>query len=233
MKNVLELEVLYKSGAKDKIGMVVENIFNGGYAGRNQEHVREHIEELAKLGVPAPSTSPTLYPLANYNLTTARHLQVQNAETSGEIEYVILRQANVAYVTVGSDHTDRELENFSVAKSKQACPNVIPPQVWLYDEVKDHWDQLQLQCWVTKAGKRSLYQQAPVGALMSPEEWRPIFQKLSIDNLNNSVFFSGTINTVGKQLIFADSYELEMTDPILKRTLRHEYSVSRLIAGIK
>jgi hypothetical protein len=233
MKNVLELEVLYKSGAKDKIGMVVENIFNGGYAGHNQEHVREHIEELAKLGVPAPTTTPTLYPLANYNLTTASCIQVQNAETSGEIEYVILRQANTTYVTVGSDHTDRELENFSVAKSKQACPNVIPPQVWLHDEVKDHWDRIQLQCWVTKDGKRSLYQEATLAALMSPEEWLPIFRKLCIADLNNSVFFSGTINTVGKQLIFADSYELEMTDPVLKRTLRQEYSVTRLIEGIK
>jgi hypothetical protein len=233
MKNVLELEVLYKSGAKDKIGMVVENIFNGGYAGHNQEHVREHIEELAKLGVPAPTTTPTLYPLANYNLTTASGIQVQNAETSGEIEYVILRQANTTYVTVGSDHTDRELENFSVAKSKQACPNVIPPQVWLYDEVKEHWDRIQLQCWVTKDGRRSLYQEATLAALMSPEEWLPIFRKLCIADLNNSVFFSGTINTVGKQLIFADSYELEMTDPVLKRTLRHEYSVRRLIDGTK
>jgi hypothetical protein len=233
MKNVLDLEVLYKSGAKDRIGMVVENIFNGGYAGRNQQHVREHIEELAKLGVPVPTTTPTLYPLANYNLTIAKRIQVQNAETSGEIEYVLLRQANVTYVTVGSDHTDRELENFSVAKSKQACPNVIPRQVWLYEEVKDHWEQIQLKCWVTKDGKRSLYQEATVGALMSPEEWQPTFKKLGIDNLNNSVFFSGTINTVGKQLIYADSYELEMNDPVLKRTLRHEYSVSRLIDGIK
>ncbi|EAX48268.1 hypothetical protein TcarDRAFT_1815 [Thermosinus carboxydivorans Nor1] len=70
MKNLLELTVIYKSGGCDKVGMVVENIYNGGYAGRNQEHVREHIEELAKVGVPAPTTTPTLYPLANYNLTT-------------------------------------------------------------------------------------------------------------------------------------------------------------------
>ena len=35
MRNILELEVLYKNGGKDKVGMVVWNIFNGGYAGRN------------------------------------------------------------------------------------------------------------------------------------------------------------------------------------------------------
>ena len=104
---------------------------------------------------------------------------------------------------------------------------MIPQQVWLYDEVKDHWDEIQLKCWVTKDGKRSLYQEATLAALMSPEEWKPIFKKLGIENLNNSVFFSGTINTVGKQLIYADSYELEMIDPVLKRTLRHEYRASQ------
>jgi len=233
MTNILELDVLHKNGRSDKIGMVVERIYNGGYAGRNQEHVREHIEELAKVGVPVPATTPTLYPLANYNLTISTQVQVQNPETSGEIEYAVLWQAGIAYVTVGSDHTDRKLENFSVAKSKQACPNIIPPQVWLYEEVRDHWDRLQLKCWVSKDGKRSLYQDATLAALMNPEEWKPIFGKLGIENLNNSVFFSGTINTVGKQLIFADAYELEMTDPVLNRSLRHEYRISRLIAGIQ
>ena len=68
---------------------------------------------------------------------------------------------------------------------------------------------------------------------MSPEEWKPIFKRLGIENLINSVFFSGTINTVGKQLIYADSYELEMIDPVLKRTLRHEYRAAKLIDGIR
>ncbi|SDF24052.1 DUF2848 domain-containing protein [Sporolituus thermophilus] len=233
MKNLLELTVVYKNGGCDKVGMVVENIYNGGYAGRNQEHVREHIEELAKVGVPAPTTTPTLYPLANYNLTTADRIQVQNSETSGEIEYVLLWQAGRAYVTVGSDHTDRELENFSVAKSKQACPNIIAKEVWLYEDVKDHWDQIQLKCWVTKDGQRVLYQDATLAALMRWEEWEPIFTKLGITKLNNSVFFSGTINTVGKALIFADKYELEMIDPVLGRSLRHEYTVQVLPDGIK
>ncbi|MBP2641447.1 MAG: hypothetical protein H6Q66_2398 [Firmicutes bacterium] len=233
MENVLLLRVQYKDGTSDEIGMVVRYIFNGGYAGRNQESVREHIEELAKIGVPAPTTTPTLYPLANYNLTSSAEIQVQNEETSGEIEYAMLWQSGKAYVTVASDHTDRELENYSVAKSKQACPDIIAPNAWLYDEVKDHWDDIQLRCWVTKNGERVLYQDATVGAMMRPEDWLPIFDRIGIGNLNNCVFFSGTINTVGKMLIFADEYEIEMFDPILKRSLTHRYSVSVLKEGIK
>ena len=231
--NVLMLTVCYKDGGADEIGMVVRHIYNGGYAGRNQESVREHIEELAKIGVPAPTTTPTLYPLANYNLTVSNEIQVQNQETSGEIEYVILWQAGKAYVTVGSDHTDRELENYSVPKSKQACPDILAENVWLFDEVKDHWDDIQLRCWVTKNGERVLYQDAPVKAMMRPEEWLPIFERIGIANLNNCVFYSGTINTVGKMLIFADEYELEMVDPVLKRSLKHQYKVTVLKEGIK
>lgn len=233
MKNVLELTVSYKDGSSEKVGLVVGKIYNGGYAGRNQALVREHIEELAKVGVPAPTTTPTLYPLANNNLTTSEEIQVQNKETSGEIEYAIMCQAGKTYVTVGSDHTNRELENFSVPWSKQACPNVISPEVWLYDDVADHWEELQLRCWVTKDGKRSLYQDAPVGAMLSWSDWQPTFTQLGINSFNNSVFFSGTINTVDKSLIFADKYEIEMFDPVLNRSLKHEYTVEVLHEGIK
>lgn len=233
MRNMLELQVIYKDGQEDKIGFVVDNIYNGGYAGRDQEHVREHIEELAKLGVPAPTTNPTLYPIANYNLTTSENIQVQNKETSGEIEYAILWQAGQAYVTVGSDHSDRDLESFNVPKCKQACPDIIAPQVWLYNDVKDHWDKIQLKCWVTKDGQRVLYQDGTLAALMAPDEWEPIFKKLGFGNLNNCAFFSGTINTVAKQLIFADFYEIEMIDPVLNRSIRHKYHVKLLPEGIK
>lgn len=95
MTNTLELQVLHTDGRIGKIDFVVENIYNGGYAGRDQTRVREHIEELALIGVPVPANIPTLYPLANNNLATADAIQVQNKETSGEIEYVILQQAGV------------------------------------------------------------------------------------------------------------------------------------------
>lgn len=225
--------MISRDGKRNKIDFPVESIYNGGYAGRNQMHVREHIEELARVGVPAPTTTPTLYPLANYNLTTSDVIQVQNAETSGEIEYVILWQAGDVYITVGSDHSDRELESFSVPKCKQACPNVIAPEVWRYNDVADHWDELRLRCWATKDGQRVLYQDGVLGALMPPEEWTPIFARLGISDLHNSAFFSGTINTVGRQLLFADAYELEMSDPVLRRTIRHEYRVKVLPTGIK
>ena len=38
--------------------VTVNHLLNGGYAGRNQESVQAHIDELAALGVPGPKGHP-------------------------------------------------------------------------------------------------------------------------------------------------------------------------------
>nr|WP_255638521.1 DUF2848 family protein [Amycolatopsis sp. DSM 110486] len=44
----------------------VHTLLNAGYAGRSQDDVAAHVKELAELGVPAPSVTPALYPVAPY-----------------------------------------------------------------------------------------------------------------------------------------------------------------------
>ena len=231
MENIIRLTVHHKDGSTAAVGYVCESVYNAGYAGKDQELVRGHIEELARLGVPAPSETPTLYPLSNYVLTSSGEIQVQHGETSGEAEFVLLMQDGRVYVTAASDHTDRKLENFSVPISKQACPNVIAPDVWLYDDVKDHWDSLMLRCWVVKDGTRALYQEAPLSALLSPEEWSSIWDRVGMKT-QNCAFLSGTINTLGG-LVFGEEYELSLTDPVLNREIRHSYKVEVLPEGIE
>lgn len=229
MKNVMEFTV---QGTGRSIQVPVGVIFNGGYAGTNQDLVREHIEELAKVGVPAPTTTPTLYPLSNYLATTSDKIQVQHGETSGEVEYCVIWHQGKKYVTVVSDHTDRNLENYSVPKSKQACPNVFAPHVWDWEEVKEHFGELQLKCWITRDGKRELYQDAACKAMLLPGDWKEKFEKIGVDKDNN-IFLSGTINTVNNTLIFGDYYEIQMHDPILNRTINHSYTVDILPRGIE
>mgnify|MGYP003623757883 CR=1 FL=1 len=131
MSNLLELTIQYQDGRKEQVGFACRRLYNAGYAGRDQEQVRSHIQELAEMGVPAPGVTPTLFPLSARLLSTAGVAQVQCADTSGEVEYVLLMQDGRIYLTVGSDHSDRALENFSVAKAKQVCPDVIAGTVWL------------------------------------------------------------------------------------------------------
>lgn len=227
MKNVLQLY------HKDReIIFPVSKIYNGGYAGRDQAAVKAHIDELAKIGVPAPTRTPTLYPISNYLATTDRWIQVQHGKTSGEIEYALLFCKGKIYVTVASDHTDRDLENYSVPMSKQAYPNVLAPEVWDISDVKDHWDELVIRCTVIKGGNKTLYQDTKLSSLMHYSMW---LQKIAdIDqDLDGTILLSGTPATIGGALIFADNYYLEMEDPVLGLKITHSYNVEVLKEGIK
>lgn len=96
-----------------------------GYTARDQDAVARHIAELADIGVPPPATVPMFYDLDPALLTTDDVVGVAGANTSGEVEPVLLRAAGRWYLAVGSDHTDRDLERDGVAASKAACPKPI------------------------------------------------------------------------------------------------------------
>src|ERR1041385_931591 len=97
----------------------VNRIICGGYSGRNQDAVQEHIRELQALGVPAPESTPIFFQVSNYLATTGSCVTVQDRFTSGEVEFVLLFKDGQTYVTCGSDHTHRELERHSIPGAKQ------------------------------------------------------------------------------------------------------------------
>ena len=80
------------------------------------------------------------------------------------------------FVTVGSDHTDRKLETFSVPMSKQAYPNLIPKEVWRYADIKDHWAQVEFECWMTTEDSGSYIRREPVPTFFRQRSGRS-FQK--------------------------------------------------------
>lgn len=211
-------------GGRKSLEFEVRTLFCGGYAGKDQEEVRKHVEELRRIGVPAPERTPIAYPVSSYLLTTDDEIEVQNEETSGEVEYVVLIGEDKLYVTVGSDHTDRELEKISVPKAKQMYPKVIPKVVWLYDEVKDHWDELVIRSYVVKEGERKLYQARPLEALIDVKTLMNVVGECG----PGWVLFSGTIPTVDSELVYADEFEMEMHDPVLGRRIAHSYKIRLL-----
>jgi len=88
------------------------------------------------------SSTPTLYPVSRRSLTQASLIEVLGEETSGEAEFVLLMEnEKQIYVGVGSDHTDRKLEMFDIAWSKNICPNVISTELWSFENVLPHWDK--------------------------------------------------------------------------------------------
>ena len=211
----------------EEITVQIPYMLNAGYAGRTQEKVREHIKELEKLGVPGPTEIPVLFPVTLNQATLAQHIDVQGEQTSGEIEFILLQHAGEWFITVGSDHTDRELEQFSVEKSKQACPNILASCLWPVTEVLEHWDQIRLRAWVIKNGTRVLYQDETLTALLPFKVLLDFVRSKVVDSLDSVPIFSGTIATI-EGLIFADFFEMEMVDPVLNRSIRHQYSIRPL-----
>jgi hypothetical protein len=229
MDNQLALTIVSRTGERS-LRFGVGAVWNGGWAGRDQEAVRRHAEELAAMGVPPPTTTPIYFPLGNNLATTSDLIQVLGPETSGEIEYALVCGDDGAiYVTVASDHSDRAAERHGIQLSKQMYPDVLGPEVWPYDEVRPHWERLVLRCWTTAEGQRKLYQEAALAELLSPEEWFPRLEEEGIQR-PGLVFLSGTPATLGG-LVFADTYDLELEDPVRGRSIRHQYRVEVLGPG--
>ena len=59
-----------------------------GWTGRDAAAVQHHIDELARLGVPAPSCFPLYYRASAHLLTQESAIEVVGPETSGEAEPV-------------------------------------------------------------------------------------------------------------------------------------------------
>src|SRR5919202_2723413 len=161
----IRLTVRSTAGAEE-VDFEVRHLWNGGWAGRDQAAVRRHVEELGRLGVPAPTTVPIFFPLSTNLVTTGDRVQVLGEDSSGEVEYALLLRAGRALVTVASDHTDRGFERYGVQASKQLYPDVLAPEVWPLEECRPHWDELVLRCWTSSGGERALYQEAALAELL-------------------------------------------------------------------
>jgi hypothetical protein len=135
------------------------------------------------------------------------------------------------WVTVGSDQTDRRIETHSIVASKQMCVKYLAERCWPYDEVASHWDQLVLKCWITKDGRRTIYQESPLSSILAPGELLENLPDGPLNEADGVVLYSGTIATKAG-LIYGDRYELELQDPILGRTIRGEYVVTQLAQHI-
>lgn len=232
MKNILPITIHRAGNVTEQIELDVKRVFNAGWAGRDRAAVQHHIDELAAVGVPAPMCVPTLFALGNHLLTTADAIQVHGDDTSGEVEYVLFWHHGEVFVTLGSDHTDRRLEKHSIPKSKNLCLNVMAPEAWPYAEVKEHFDQLILDCSVTRNGVDAPYQHDVTGALIGPDYWIKVLEQRIGRQDNGLVLFSGAIGTIAG-LVVGDAYSFRMLDPVLGRSIEHSYSCEILTGAME
>ena len=225
---IIELALERKDG-RLPLRFSYERMLNAGYTGRNQAEVRKHIEELAQKGIPGPTTTPTLYPVIRRALVKDPAIEVYSRETCGEAEYVLLiENENRIYVGVGSDHTDRKLEEWDIPRAKQICPNVIGDTVWAMEDVAGHWDELVLRCRQVVDSQEILYQEGQLARLMAPKELMAFVRSKIREPLDGTIIFSGTMAALTGGFAYGSRLSAELVDPKLNRRLALTYDVHPL-----
>jgi hypothetical protein len=144
---------LHAREGKQRITLQPAALIVAGWTGRDEAALHHHIEELAAIGVPRPSSVPVFYRNSFLNLTQSPVLEVLGPDTSGEVEPVIVSVDGQLCLTVGSDHTDRKAETQGIALSKQLCAKQLGRDLWPLDDVAGHWDQLKLRSFATIEGQ--------------------------------------------------------------------------------
>ena len=208
------------------IDFSVNKMVNAGFAGRNQNSVNKHIEELKKEGIPTPEHTPTIYPVSPNMITQDSTIYVLDGRTSGEAEFVLMINDDQVYVGAGSDHTDRDLEMTNISKSKQIYPNIISKDIWLLDDIQDTWDQLLLRSWVIAGKERKLYQEARLSALFTPDSLMNFVKsKLKDNSMHGFLIYSGTVSVLSEKIIFGEGFEVELLNPVNQMRLTCSYDI--------
>jgi hypothetical protein len=196
----------------------ISDLVIAGWTGRDEAALKKHIRELEEIGVKPPKTTPIFYRVSANLFCHSGEIQVSGPDTSGEVEFVLIKTENDLRLAVGSDHTDRKAETIGVSLSKQLCAKPVSRDSWRYVEVQPHWEKLVLRAW--SDGK--LYQEGPVTTMRSPEDLLDSYPLQS-----GQAMFCGTLAAIGG-IRPGSVFRMELSDPVLGRKLRHEYSIKVL-----
>ncbi len=210
-------------GARD---LTIGQAVIAGWTGRDPVARDHHIAELEALGIPRPASTPIFYRVSASRLTQAPRIACSGEESSGEVEFVLLRAGGRTWVGVGSDHTDRKVETYNITVSKQMCDKPVAAELWPYDEVAAHWDRMMLRSYATIGGERVLYQEGALTGMLPPDEL--IAKGFGEGGLpEGTALFGGTFAAKGG-IRPATRFDFEIEDPVLGRTIRAGYAVETL-----
>jgi len=197
-----------------------------GWAGRDRAAVDHHIEELAAIGVPRPSSVPLFYRVAAALLTQSDAIACVGDTSSGEVEPVVFSHGGRWWLTVGSDHTDRKVESYSVALSKQACAKPVARHAWPLDSVLERLDTLRLTSWIEEDGRERMYQDGTLAALLPAPDLlaRYLAGRSPPEGL---VMSCGTLGAIGG-VRPSTAFRMALEDPQAGRSIGHAYRTTVL-----
>lgn len=216
--NVLKFHI--NGNPNDVLEFEVKTVVNAGYTGRDQAAVQAHIDELKEKGIPAPEETPVYFPVFQEGVLQKERFDVLHEDdNTGEAEYALLYANGEVFVAAGNDHTDRKLEEVDIPKAKQVYPNFISKDVWRLADVKDHWDQIVIRSWIKQDGRKVLFQEGNLSALMGPEELMERMEEvIKVESTDGLMVFSGTIASIFS-IDYSPYFEVELDDTVTGRKL--------------
>lgn len=194
-----------------------------GYTGKDQKAVQHHIDELKELGIPAPPRVPMIYDLSPELLQVTAEITIVQNHSSGEAEAVLLDIDGTWYLGLGSDHTDRVLEASSIQKSKQVCLKPVSSHVWPLEQVREHWDDIEMESWVVQGGVHHLYQRGTLGSFLNPDELFAILRERDYVSEGMAVF-CGTLPLHSGTFLFGETFLATLRDPKTGSTIQLTYN---------
>lgn len=223
MKAVFQIE----DSQPRQVEVEFDTLIVAGWAGRDIAAIEHHIEELAAIGVPRPSSVPLYYRIADNQLTQKETVQALGEESSGEVETFVFSVDGEMYVSIASDHTDRKLETYSVAMSKQVCVKPLAGSAWRLADVADYWDELIIRSYIVENGVEVLYQEGSLASLRTPQDLVAGYTGGAAVLPAGAGMTCGTVGAIGGIRPSVD-FTMELHDPRRQRTLRHRYHVETL-----
>lgn len=223
MKAVFQIE----DSQPRQVEVEFNTLIVAGWAGRDMAAIEHHIEELAAIGVPRPSSVPLYYRIADNQLTQKETVQALGEDSSGEVETFVFSVDGEMYVSIASDHTDRKLETYSVAMSKQVCVKPVATSAWRLADVADYWDELIIRSYIVENGVEVLYQKGPLASLRTPQDLIAGYTGGATVLPAGAGMTCGTVGAIGGIRAAAD-FTMELHDPRRQRSLRHRYHVETL-----
>ena len=246
MKNVLPMHIHPKDSESYLVEVDVKRVGCSRNSIRDVEASERDLQEVRSKGYQVHGTASICFK-SRYLLTNEDMVEVQGTHTSGEVEFVAIRHGGDIYVSVGSDHNDRSLRDmwtamlgkvYDSAKTKQIVPAVVARDAWLYEDVKDHWDEIVLKSFVTASNQKIPYQEFKLADLLGLEYY---LKRASWLEEDGSALLGGTTGrlrtvpeniyqgqTTREDVVFPTDFHFEMLDPVLNRAISHGYDVTSL-----
>jgi hypothetical protein len=222
-------DLAFTVDAKDTttpLTLPIDQAVIAGWTGRDPVARDKHIAELEAIGIAPPASTPIYYRVAARRLAITDSIEVSGTESSGEVEFVLIGWQGRIFVGVGSDHTDRKVEAYSVTVSKQMCDKPVAPVLWELDDVIGHWDRMILRSHAWIDGARVLYQEGTLDAMLPVADL--IARGFGDKGLpDGCAMFGGTFAAKGG-IRPASRFEYELEDPVLKRKIGGGYDVIAL-----